>query len=140
MQCYANSATFKHKALDDALGKARDKSKYWEWKAKKGTERATTTEKERDKAKEEARVARLDAAVADDTKARVKVNLARIQDALAVVEEAMCKEKAEVARLEVEKRHSCWKSERLRTRCLLFTPRMARTRKPWRRTTKRPWS
>ena len=54
LQRYAQSAVSKHNALDDALGKARAKSKYWEWEAKKGIERAMGAEKERDEAKEEA--------------------------------------------------------------------------------------
>ena len=39
--------------LDDALGKARAKSRYWEKKAKEGTNKATGEEKEMDEAKEE---------------------------------------------------------------------------------------
>ena len=55
---YAQSAAFKHHALDESLGKAEAKSKHWERKDKEGIERATTGENERDEAKEKAQVAR----------------------------------------------------------------------------------
>ena len=63
---YAQSATSKHKALDDALGKARARSKYWEQKAKEGTNRAIGEENERDEAKKEAQVAWLAAVTTGD--------------------------------------------------------------------------
>ena len=47
---YAQSAASKHHALE----KAKARSKHWEQKAKKGIERITSVEKERDKVKEEA--------------------------------------------------------------------------------------
>ena len=50
---YAQSAVSKHNALEDTLGKARAKSRYWERKGKEGNERATGAENERDEAKEE---------------------------------------------------------------------------------------
>ena len=50
---YARSAVSKHNSLDDALGKARVMSRYWDRKAKEGTDRATGAEKKRDEAKEE---------------------------------------------------------------------------------------
>ena len=74
----AHFATSNHKALDDALGKARARSKYWEWKAKEGIKRATRAEKKKDEAKEEAQVAWLAAFAEGDAKARVEVDLARV--------------------------------------------------------------
>ena len=56
---YAQSTVSKHNTLDDGLGKARAKSRYWEQKAKESMERATVTEKERNEAKEEVVVARV---------------------------------------------------------------------------------
>ena len=61
---YALSVASKHHALEDGLGKA--KSKHWERKAKEGIERATTIEKERDEAKEEAQATRLTVVMACD--------------------------------------------------------------------------
>ena len=45
-------------------------------------------EKNRDKAKEEAHVARLEAVAAGDTRAKLKGYLGRVKDALAAAEEA----------------------------------------------------
>ena len=50
---YAQCAASKHHALEDALDKAKGRSKHWERKAKEGIERITGAEKERDEAKEE---------------------------------------------------------------------------------------
>ena len=88
LRLYTQSTASKHQALEDSLGKARFKAKYWERKTKEGTKRATGVEKERDKAKEKARVAQLAAITASDTKARVEGDLAKVQEALAVAEEA----------------------------------------------------
>ena len=71
-----HSATSKNKALDEALGKARARSKSWEWKAKEGIEKATRAKKDKDEAKEEAQVAWLAVVTAGDAKARVEVDLA----------------------------------------------------------------
>ena len=54
LQRYAQSATSKHHALEDALDKTKARSKHWERKVKEGVERITDAEKERDEAKEEA--------------------------------------------------------------------------------------
>ena len=78
LQLYAQSAPSKHQALEDGLGKSRSKAKYWERKAKEGTERATRAEKERGEAKEEAQVARLATVAAGDVKARVEGDLAKV--------------------------------------------------------------
>ena len=65
---YAGSAVSKHNSLDDALEKAKAKSRYWERKAKEGTDRATGAEKERDEAKEESQIARLAAIIEGDAR------------------------------------------------------------------------
>ena len=57
--CYAQAAASKHHALEDALNKTKARSKHLEWKTKEGIERITSAKKERDEAKEEARIARL---------------------------------------------------------------------------------
>ena len=56
LRCYAQSFVSNHNSLDDALGKAKAKSRYWERKVKEGTERATSAETERDEAKKEAQI------------------------------------------------------------------------------------
>ena len=50
---YAQSVASKHHTLEDALGKAKGRSKHWEWKVKKGVERITGVEKKRDESQEE---------------------------------------------------------------------------------------
>ena len=95
LRLYAQSAVSKHQALEDGLGKARSKAKYWEQKAKEGTKRAIGVEKERDKAKDEAQVARLAVIVESEAKARVEGDLSKVQEDLAVAEEARHKAEAE---------------------------------------------
>ena len=59
--------------------------------------------KKRDEAKEEVQQARLAAVAASDAKACVEDNLASVQDALVIAEEARRKSEAKVAHLEVER-------------------------------------
>ena len=65
-------------------------------------EKIERAKKERDKAKQEAKVARLTAVAAGDSKARVKDDLSRAIDALETAEEDGHKLEAEVACLTVE--------------------------------------
>ena len=58
LRLYVQSATSKHRALEESLDKAKSRSKHWEWEAREGTKKMKGTEKERGKAKEEAQVAR----------------------------------------------------------------------------------
>ena len=74
--------------MDPSLAKAKSKLKHWEWEAKAGGERIERMEKERDEAKKEAKVVCLAASVAGDAKARAEEDLARVQEALEVAEEA----------------------------------------------------
>ena len=85
---YAQSATSKHRALEESLDKAKSRSKHWKLKAREGMEKMRGAEEERDKTKEEAQVAQLAAAVAGDAKA--------------LTEETKHKAEAKSARLEVE--------------------------------------
>ena len=66
-------------------------------------ERITSAEKDIDKAKEEAQATRLSAIAAGNAKARVESGLARVQDALVVVEEARRMAEADTAHLEIER-------------------------------------
>ena len=59
-------------------------------------------EKERDEAKQEAKVACLVASVAVNTRARAFEDLTRVQEALAAVEHGRHKKEAEIVCLEVE--------------------------------------
>ena len=103
LRLYAQSAISKHQALDDSLAKAKSRSKHWEREAKAGTEKIARAEKERDEAKKEAQVSWLVTVSAGDAKVRAKDDLARVQEALAVTEEAKRKVEDDIARLEVER-------------------------------------
>ena len=58
--------------LEESLDKAKSQSKHLEWKAREGMKKMKGAEEERDRAKEEAQVARLVAVAAGDVKAWVK--------------------------------------------------------------------
>ena len=77
-------AVSKHQALDDALVKAKARSKHWEREAKAGVGKVRSMEKERDEAKEEAELAQLAVVAAGDAKALVEDKPARVQEALVV--------------------------------------------------------
>ena len=87
--------------MDASLAKVKSKSKHWEREAKVGGERIAQMEKERNEAKQEAKVARLAASTVGDTRARAEKDLARVQEVLAAIEGH--KVEAENARLEVER-------------------------------------
>ena len=78
VRSYAQFVVSKQYALDDALSKARAKSRYWQRKAKEGTKRAMGVEKEWDEAKEDAQIAWLAAVATGDVKTLAEDNLARV--------------------------------------------------------------
>ena len=53
LRLYAQSAVSKHQALDNALVKAKARSKHWEREPKASVGKTVSVEKERDEAKEE---------------------------------------------------------------------------------------
>ena len=84
------------------MTKAKSRSKHWEQEAKASLEKIERAEKERDEAKQEAKMARLAVTIAGDAKARVKDDLTRVPDALAAGEEDGRRLAAEIARLAIE--------------------------------------
>ena len=62
------------------MAKEESKWKCWKQEAKAGAEKIERTEKERDEAKHEAKVARLAAVAASEAKARAENNLRRKMD------------------------------------------------------------
>ena len=90
-------------ALDASLAKAKSKSKHWEREAKVGGERIAWMEKERDEAKQEAKVARFAANTTGNSRVREEEDLARVQEALAATKEGRHKAEAETPRLKVER-------------------------------------
>ena len=102
LRLYSQSVVSKHQALDVSLVKAESKVKYWKQEAQVGAEKIEWGEKERDKAKQKVKVARLVAMAAGEAKARAEDDLARMRDALAAVEEDGRGLEAEVTLLTVE--------------------------------------
>ena len=92
-----------HQDWNASLVKAESSSKDWEREAKDGEVRITQVEKERDKAKQEAKVAKLVAIIAGDSKERVEDDLTKTLNALAATEEGGCRSEAKIARLEAER-------------------------------------
>ena len=85
-----------------SLAKVKSKAKHWEREAKAGVEKVERAEKERDEAKQEARVARLTAVAVGDAKARAEDDLNRVQNSLAAAEKDGRSLEADVSRLVVE--------------------------------------
>ena len=79
------------------MAKEKSKLKHWEREAKAGAEKIERVEKERDKAKQEAKVARLTTVEAGDVKARANDDLTNALHALAAAEEDGDKLEGEVA-------------------------------------------
>ena len=99
---------------------------------------------EKDKAKEEAQVARLAAVALGDAREKLEGDLARVKDALAtteearkVAEEARSKAEFEATRLEVDWTSLLLELGQPRTRCLLSSLKLVRTRRSWRRNTRK---
>ena len=68
----------KHQALYASLDKEESKSKRWKKEVKAGAEKIERAEKERDQAKQEAKVARLVVVAAGEAKARVEDDMTRV--------------------------------------------------------------
>ena len=99
LQLYAQSAISDQKALSASLMEAEASSRNWESEAKEVIERAVRAEAERDVARHEASMARLDAEAAGSARAQVESELARVHHALAASEEARRKAEDEANHL-----------------------------------------
>ena len=99
---YAQSVVSGHGVLSASLDEAESRSRCWEKKAKEGVEKVAQAEAERDAARHEASMARMDADAAGSARAKVESELARVQNTLAVSEEARRKTEDEASRLVVE--------------------------------------
>ena len=53
LRLYAQSTISKHQALDEAMVKAKSRSKHWDQEANASTGKTASVERERDEAKEE---------------------------------------------------------------------------------------
>ena len=79
------------------MAKAESKSKRWKQEAKAGAEKIEREEKERDKAIQKAKVARLIVVAAGEAKVMAEDDLTRVRDALAAAKEDGCGLEVEVA-------------------------------------------
>ena len=85
--------------LSASLAEAESSSRRWENEAKESIENMARAKADRDAAHHDASMARMDADVAGNTRAKVEFELARVQNALAVAEEARWKAEKEASRL-----------------------------------------
>ena len=88
--------------LSASLAKAESSSRRWESEAKEGNEKVARVVAKRDVARYKASMARMDAAVAGSARTQVESELARVQNALVVAEEARRKVEDEASHLVVE--------------------------------------
>ena len=100
---YAQSAISDHRALSASLVEAEWRSRRWEEEAKEGVQKVARVEAERDAAHHKVSMARMDADAAGSAKAKVEFELARVQNALVVLDEARRKEEDEASRLAVKR-------------------------------------
>ena len=84
LRLYAQSAASHHQSLTASLAKAEASSERWEKEARDGVANIIQAEKERDEAKQEARVAQMVAAAAEDAKDKVEVDLTKALNSLAL--------------------------------------------------------
>ena len=99
LRLYTQSVISDHRALSASLAEAESSSWRWENEAKESVEKMAQAEAERDVARHDASMVLMDADVAGRAKAKVESELARVQNALAIVEEARWKVKDEASRL-----------------------------------------
>ena len=87
-QLYAQSVVSDHSALSASLAEAESRSQRCEQVAKESVEKVARDEAERDIAHYEALMACMDADAMGSVRAKVESELARVQNALAVVKKA----------------------------------------------------
>ena len=99
---YAQSTVADHSVLSASLAEAESSSRRWENEAKESVEKVAQAEVERDASRHKASMARMDADAVGSVRANVESELARVQNALAVVEEARRMAEDEASHLAVE--------------------------------------
>ena len=99
LRLYAQSIVFYHRALSASIAEVESSSRRWENEAKGSLEKMARAKAERDVARHDSSMARMDAEATGNARVKVESELARVQNALAVAEEARLKAKDEVSRL-----------------------------------------
>ena len=102
LRLYAQSVVSDHRALSASLVEAESSSRHWENEAKESIEKMAQVEAERDVARHDALMTRMDADAAGNVGTQVESELARVQNALAISEEARRKAGSEATQLEVD--------------------------------------
>ena len=103
LRLYSQSIVSDHKVLSASLAKAESSSQCWENEARGSVERMARAEAEKDATRHDALMARMNVDAAGSARAKVESELARVRNALAVVEEARWKEDDEGSRLTDER-------------------------------------
>ena len=83
--------------MSPSLAEVESSSRCWENEAKESVEKMTRVEAERDTARHDASMARMDANATGSAKAKVESLLARVQNALMLAKEARRKAKDEAS-------------------------------------------
>ena len=84
LQLYAQSVVADHTVLSSSLAEVESRSQRREKEAKEGIEKVARAEVEKDAARHEASMARMDADTGGSARAKVESELAKVQNALAV--------------------------------------------------------
>ena len=103
MRLYTQSVISDHRALSASFAEAESSLRRWENEAKGSVESMAQVEVERDVARHDASMARMDADVAGSARVKVESELAWVQNALAVVEEGRRKAEDEASHLADER-------------------------------------
>ena len=88
LRLYTQSVVSNHRTLSASLVKAESSSRHWENEAKESVEKMARAEAKRDAARHDASMALMDADMKRSARAKVESEVARVQNAMAVVEEA----------------------------------------------------
>ena len=91
LRLYAQSIIFYHRALSASLAEAESSFRGWENEAKESVDKMVRVQGKRNTARHDASKARMDADSIGNVRAKVESELARVQNALAVVKEARWK-------------------------------------------------
>ena len=103
LRLYAQSTVYDHRALSASLAEAESRSRRWEKEVKEGVEKLARAEAERGATRHEALMALMDVDAAGNARVKMESELAKVQNALAVLEEARRKAEDEATRLVVER-------------------------------------
>ena len=87
LRLYAHSTVAYHNALSASLAEAESRSQRWEKEAIEGVENVTQAKAGKDVARHEASMVGMNADAAGSARAKVESKLARVQNAMTVVEE-----------------------------------------------------